>query len=64
VSKTVNLWKQQKLDLQVNIYNLLNDNAVQAVQVRSGSTFGLPIASGGVTILQPRIVQVGATYRF
>jgi len=64
VSKTVQLWRQQRLDLQVNIYNFLNANTVQAVQTRSGSTYGQPIDSGGVTILPPRIVQLGFTYRF
>jgi hypothetical protein len=63
-SKTVNLWKQQRVELQLNIYNVLNANTVQAVQTRSGATFGLPVAAGGVTILPPRIVQVGATFRF
>lgn len=64
LSKAVNLWRQHRLDLQVNVYNVLNANTVQAVQTRAGATFGLPIATGGVTILPPRIMQVGATYRF
>lgn len=64
VSKTVRLWRQQRLDLQVNVYNVLNANTVQAVQTRSSSTFGQPIASGGATILPPRIIQLGATFRF
>ena len=64
VSKTITLWKQQRLDLQMNVYNVLNDNTVQAVQTRSGATFGQPVDAGGVTILPPRIVQLGATFRF
>jgi hypothetical protein len=64
VSKTFNLWRTQRLDLQLNIFNVLNANTVQAVQTRSGSTYGQPIDSGGVTILPPRIMQVGVVYRF
>jgi hypothetical protein len=64
VSKTVKLWHQQRVDLQVNIYNVLNANTVQGIQTRSGATFGQPIDSGGYTILPPRIVQLGATFRF
>ena len=64
VSKTVNLWSRTRLDLQLNIYNVLNANTVQAVQTRSGSTYGQPIDSGGTTILPPRIMQVGAVFRF
>lgn len=63
LSKTLNLW-HQRLDLQLNIYNVLNANTVQAVQTRAGATFGQPIDSGGVTILPPRIMQLGATFRF
>ena len=64
VAKTVKLWHEQKLDLQLNIYNVLNANTIQAVQTRAGATFGLPIDSGGTTILPPRIMQLGATFRF
>jgi len=64
VSKTVKMWRQQRLDLQINIYNFLNANTIQAVQTRSGASFGLPIDSGGLTILPPRIIQLGATFRF
>jgi hypothetical protein len=64
LSKTVRLWREQRLDLQLNVYNVLNSNTVQAVQRRSGATFGQPIASGGATILPPRIVQLGASFRF
>jgi hypothetical protein len=63
-SKTVSLWSDHRVELQVNVYNLLNANTVQRVQTRSGSTFGLPVAAGGVTILPPRIMQIGLTYRF
>ena len=64
VSKTVKLWHQQRLDLQMNIYNALNANTIQGIQTRSGATFGQPIDSGGYTILPPRIMQVGFSYRF
>jgi len=64
LSKTVSLWHAQRLDLQLNVFNVLNANTVQGVQTRSGATFGQPIDSGGYTILPPRIVQLGVTYRF
>jgi hypothetical protein len=64
ISKTVTIYRRQRLDLQVNIYNVLNANTIQGIQTRSGATFGQPIDSGGYTILPPRIMQVGFTYRF
>lgn len=65
VQKTLDLWKRARMEVQLNVFNVLNSNMVQAVQQRSSSTFGFPIADGlGSTILPPRIVEIGATFRF
>lgn len=65
LQKQVRIADRHKLDLRANIYNVLNANSVQAVQRRSGATFGLPIADGnGTTILAPRILELSVAYSF
>ena len=52
-----------RLDLQLNIYNFLNANTVQAVQTRSSSTYGQPLTRRR-DYPAAAIIQLGATYRF
>jgi outer membrane receptor protein involved in Fe transport len=57
--KTFALSKRQRLTASVNVYNLLNANAVTAMTVLSGASFMKPTA-----ILAPRIAQFSASYSF
>jgi hypothetical protein len=47
------------LAARLNIYNLLNRNTATAVNMRAGATFDRP-----TTILEPRILEIGATLNF
>ena len=57
--KRFNLTPQQRLQLQVNIFNATNINDVTAVTQQSGPSFGLATA-----IVLPRIVAFSAHYIF
>jgi hypothetical protein len=65
LQKQVRLSASRKLDLRANIFNVLNSNNVLARQAQSGASFGLPIASGnGATIMQPRVMELAASFSF
>jgi hypothetical protein len=57
--KRISLPNRQRLTVGVNVFNLLNANAVTAMTVLSGASFMRPTA-----ILAPRIVQFSGAYSF
>jgi hypothetical protein len=57
--KRFSLSNRQRLTVAVNVFNLLNANAVTAMTVLSGASFMRPTA-----ILAPRIVQFSGAYSF
>ena len=59
LEKRLNLGAKQRLQLQLNIFNSLNINAVTSVTQQSGPNFGLATA-----IVLPRIVAFSAHYTF
>jgi hypothetical protein len=59
-AKRVNLGAAARsVELRFDIYNALNKGTVRQWNLRSGSTYLRPI-----TIMFPRIVQIGATLTF
>ena len=58
-AKRVNLGGARSMELRFDIYNALNKGTVRTWTLRSGPDFLRPI-----TIMHPRIVQVGATFNF
>ena len=65
VQKQFALPSSRKLNLRVNIFNVLNANTVLARQAQSGASFGLPIANNnGATIMQPRVMELAVTFTF
>jgi hypothetical protein len=59
VEKSFRLASHQNLSLRGNIYNAANSNIVTAETMQSGPKFLLPSA-----ILQPRILELTASYSF
>jgi hypothetical protein len=59
VEKTIPLTKRERLTLRLNVYNLLNTNAVTALTALSGPNYGHATA-----IVPPRIFELSAAYRF
>ncbi|MFN7982862.1 MAG: hypothetical protein U0Q11_13460 [Vicinamibacterales bacterium] len=57
--KNVNLTHGQKMSLRANIFNILNANTVLDVTRLSGPNFNKPSS-----IMDARIIEVGATYSF
>jgi outer membrane receptor protein involved in Fe transport len=59
VDKTFPLAAKTKLTVRLNVYNALNANPVTAITTLSGPSYGIP-----TSILSPRIVELGAVFRF
>jgi hypothetical protein len=59
VSKRFKTWGSQSFDIELNIYNSLNVNTITAQSNRSGGTYLQP-----TEIIAPRILRIGAKYRF
>jgi hypothetical protein len=59
VSKRFKTWGSQSFDIELNIYNSLNVNTITAQSNRSGGTYLQP-----TEIIAPRILRLGAKYRF
>jgi hypothetical protein len=59
VEKSIRFPNRQNLSLRANIYNATNSNIVTGLTMQSGAKFSLPSA-----ILQPRIVELTASYTF
>jgi len=57
--KNIGLTHGQKMSLRANIFNILNSNTVLDVTRLSGPNFNKPSS-----IMDPRIIEVGATYSF
>ena len=57
--KALSMGKGRKLDLRVNIYNVLNVNAVTTQTVLSGPNYGVATA-----ITSPRIAELSAHFSF
>ena len=64
VQKQFKLGASRKLDLRANIYNVMNSNTVLNRQSLSGPNFGMPLPTGGVTIMQPRVLELSAAFVF
>jgi hypothetical protein len=62
IRKNVRLATGRRVNLEMSTYNLLNANTVASLQTRSGSTFGKP--TGTSAILQPRSIEVSASFSF
>jgi hypothetical protein len=58
-ARTFRLRGAQAIETRFDFFNLLNENFTTAWTTRAGSQFLVPTA-----IIQPRILQVGVTYRF
>jgi hypothetical protein len=59
IEKRLNLPQRQQLQLQLNVFNATNINAITAVTQQSGPSYGLATA-----IVLPRIVSFSAHYIF
>jgi hypothetical protein len=59
IQKSLSLGAGRRLNLRMNVYNLLNSNVTTAMTVQSGPNYGIP-----TTILLPRIFDFGVTYAF
>jgi len=65
ISKTLAMGPARKLDLRLNIYNLLNANTVMQVTKRSGPSFLKPTPDSAFpAIMEPRIFELSVAYRF
>jgi hypothetical protein len=59
MARTFAIKANQNIEARFDFFNVLNTNFVTAWTTRAGSQFLVPTA-----IIQPRILQVGVTYRF
>ena len=59
VDKTFLLGGTIKVSARLNVYNALNANPVTAINTLSGASYGIP-----TSILSPRILELGAVFRF
>jgi hypothetical protein len=57
--KAFRVFGDHELAVRFNVYNLLNSNMTLTANTRSGATFGRPL-----TILAPRLGEIGASYKF
>lgn len=57
--KALRVFSDHELAVRFNVYNLLNSNMTLTANARSGATFGRPL-----TILAPRLAEIGASYKF
>ena len=62
IRKNVRFAGNRRINLEMSTYNVLNANTVASLQTRSGSTFGKP--TGSSAILQPRSVEVSASFSY
>jgi hypothetical protein len=59
LEKRVTLPRAQIATVTLNLYNALNANTVTGLQNRSGASFLQPLS-----ILPPRLAEIGLSYRF
>ena len=59
MAKRVNLGGARSVELRADIYNALNKGTVRTQTLQSGANYLRP-----VTIMFPRIIQLGATLNF
>lgn len=65
LQKALQLGGAHRLELRVNVYNVLNANTVMNVVKRSGPSFGQPTPGAAFpAIMEPRIYEFGFSYIF